>query len=79
MTRRDGKDVWSREEIASPCVRICVLHPDEKICIGCYRTAQEIGQWSLLSPEDRAALMKELPSRESRLRKRRGGRRRSPQ
>ena len=45
MTRRDGKDVWSREEIASPCVRICVLHPDEKICIGCYRTAQEIGQW----------------------------------
>lgn len=33
--------------VASPCIHICVL--DEKdICQGCYRSAQEIADWSCL-------------------------------
>ncbi|WP_158964546.1 DUF1289 domain-containing protein [Chachezhania sediminis] len=77
MTRRGRsakEEVWSRKEIASPCVRVCVLHPEEKICIGCYRTGEEIGRWSLLTDEERAGLMKELPTRAASLTRRRGGR-----
>jgi len=78
MTHRGKKDeVWNRTEIQSPCVRICVLHQDEGICIGCYRTRDEIGKWSLMTDEERAKLMEELPDRGGRLRKRRGGRRRT--
>jgi uncharacterized protein len=67
-------DVWKRDEIASPCVKLCVVHPEERICVGCYRTIDEIAGWSRLTHEARDALMAELPSRAPRLTKRRGGR-----
>jgi len=67
-------EIWRRDEIASPCVKICVVHPVERICTGCLRTLEEITQWSRMSDEDRAAIMAELPARAPRLKKRRGGR-----
>jgi predicted Fe-S protein YdhL (DUF1289 family) len=67
-------DVWERREIESPCVKICVVHPAERLCTGCLRTIDEITRWSRMSSEDRAAVMAELPSRAPRLQKRRGGR-----
>lgn len=67
-------EVWKRDEIESPCVKICVLHPEARICIGCYRTADEIASWSRMTREDRRALMDTLPERKSRLPGRRGGR-----
>lgn len=67
-------DLWHREEIESPCVKICVVHPVERICIGCMRTPEEIANWSRMTPEERRAIMDELPDRAPRLRKRRGGR-----
>lgn len=67
-------DVWKRAEIESPCVKICVIHPEERLCVGCYRTIEEIGTWSRMTPEARRAVMEELPSRGPRLAKRRGGR-----
>jgi predicted Fe-S protein YdhL (DUF1289 family) len=66
--------VWKRKEVDSPCVQICVVHPTERICTGCFRTIDEIAQWSRLSPETRREIMAELPARAPRLFKRRGGR-----
>ncbi len=66
--------VWERAEIESPCVKICVIHPAERICAGCHRSIEEIGAWSRMTPEARAAVMAELPSRAPRLARRRGGR-----
>jgi len=65
---------WTRDEIESPCVNICVIHPKAQICVGCLRTGNEIASWSRLSPEERRTLMAELPSRSALLKKRRGGR-----
>lgn len=70
-------EVWKRDEIESPCVKICVLHPEADICIGCYRTRFEIAGWSRMSREDRRALMETLPERKSLLPGRRGGRART--
>ena len=67
-------DVWERREIESPCVKICVVHPAERLCTGCLRTIDEITRWSKMTAEDRAAVMADLPSRAPRLQKRRGGR-----
>ena len=67
-------DLWSRDEVQSPCVKICVVHPTERICTGCLRTIDEIAQWSRMSNPTRAALLEELPGRAARLKKRRGGR-----
>ena len=67
-------DVWQRNEIDSPCVKICVVHPEARLCVGCLRTLDEIGQWSKMTPEDRRAVMATLPDRKPLLTKRRGGR-----
>lgn len=67
-------EIWTRAEIESPCVKICVMHPKAKICAGCYRTADEIASWSRLSPDERRAIMADLPGRAPELTKRRGGR-----
>ena len=66
--------IWARDEIESPCIKICVIHPEARLCVGCYRTIDEIGAWSRLTSEARAAVMYELPSRAPKLAKRRGGR-----
>ncbi len=67
-------DLWSRDEVQSPCVKICVVHPAERICTGCLRTIDEIGAWSRMSNEERAELVAALPARADRFKKRRGGR-----
>ena len=66
--------VWTRNEIESPCVRICVVHPETRLCTGCARAIDEIGRWSRMSPEERSAIMAELPQREVAPKGRRGGR-----
>jgi predicted Fe-S protein YdhL (DUF1289 family) len=58
-------------------VQVCVIHPTERICTGCYRTVDEITQWSKLSDDQRSDLMGELPTRAGQLKKRRGGRKRT--
>ncbi len=67
-------DIWKRNEIASPCTKVCMIHPKAKICIGCYRTGAEIAQWSGMAHEARLELMAQLPTRAKQLTKRRGGR-----
>ena len=67
-------DVWSRAEVDSPCIKICVIHPEERLCVGCLRTIDEIAVWSRLTPAERSAIMEDLPARAPRLAKRRGGR-----
>ncbi len=55
---------WTRAEVESPCVKVCVLHPATGLCIGCHRTGAEIGAWSAMSPEARRAVMDALPDRD---------------
>ena len=70
----DTPPVWRRNEIESPCVKICVVHPEARICIGCHRAPDEIAMRSRLTPEERREVMETLRSRADRLPKRRGGR-----
>jgi predicted Fe-S protein YdhL (DUF1289 family) len=68
------ESVWSRDEVESPCVRVCVVHPEARICTGCLRSIDEITRWSRLSTDERRAIMAALPDRADLLKKRRGGR-----
>lgn len=74
MTPKDSDPLWRRDEIESPCVKLCTVHPVERICIGCLRSIEEITAWSRMTPDTRRQIMAELPSRAPRLQKRRGGR-----
>lgn len=67
-------EVWKRDEIASPCVQICVIHPETRLCTGCARSMDEIAAWGSMSAETRQTVMAELPTRNAAPTLRRGGR-----
>lgn len=69
-----GPPVWRRDEIQSPCIQVCVVHPEARICTGCHRSVEEITRWSRMTDDERAEIMEALPDRAQLLRKRRGGR-----
>ncbi|WP_298675870.1 DUF1289 domain-containing protein [uncultured Lentibacter sp.] len=66
--------VWKRAEIDSPCIQICVVHPETRLCTGCARSIDEIGRWSRMSADERQSIMAELPARSAAPTGRRGGR-----
>jgi hypothetical protein len=67
-------ETWTRSEIESPCVKLCLIHPEAQLCTGCLRSLEEIAGWSRMVPEDRRRIMASLPDRQGRLSQRRGGR-----
>lgn len=67
-------DLWKRDEIESPCVKICQIHPETGLCIGCARSAGEIAAWAAMTPDERRRVMAELPGRSPAPSGRRGGR-----
>ena len=74
-TKAGAEDgVWRRDEVQSPCIRVCVVHPEARICTGCLRSIEEITRWSRLTNDQRREVMADLPGRAHLLRKRRGGR-----
>ncbi|MCI2398698.1 DUF1289 domain-containing protein [Aliiroseovarius subalbicans] len=67
-------DIWKRDEPESPCVNVCVVHPDARLCTGCLRSIDEITNWRTMTPEARRVVMDDLPTRAPLIAKRRGGR-----
>lgn len=47
----------STEEIKSPCVSICALDEND-ICMGCYRSADEITDWFMATDEQKQAVLR---------------------
>jgi predicted Fe-S protein YdhL (DUF1289 family) len=37
---------------ASPCINICQMDQDSGLCVGCYRTIEEISAWSRASDDE---------------------------
>lgn len=56
-------NTWQRDEPDSPCVQLCVLHSESKLCLGCLRSGDEIAAWPRMSRAERQALLLELPAR----------------
>lgn len=67
-------EIWKRNEIESPCQKVCLMHPEAEICIGCHRTRMEIARWSRMTGEERRSIMDELPARAPLLKGKRRGR-----
>lgn len=47
---------------STPCIRNCCLDFDD-ICLGCFRSLEEIKAWSKMSEAERKHLMAQLPER----------------
>jgi uncharacterized protein len=49
--------------IETPCIRVCVLHPALRLCVGCGRSLDEIARWIAITDTERSRIMAELPPR----------------
>ncbi|HPN79822.1 DUF1289 domain-containing protein [Dokdonella sp.] len=53
------------QPVLSPCIGICQLG-DDGLCVGCLRSADEIGRWLAMGAAERQHLMQiVLPKREA--------------
>lgn len=51
------------QQISSPCIDVCRLDRQSGLCIGCFRTVDEIRRWSTMNEETRLAIMALLSQR----------------
>jgi predicted Fe-S protein YdhL (DUF1289 family) len=49
----------------SPCTKVCVMDADQRYCLGCRRTLNEIAGWGGMSDAEQAAVLAQLPARRS--------------
>jgi uncharacterized protein len=51
------------EPVWSPCIKVCFVDPARQICVGCFRTMEELGRWTRMSAAERVAVGEALPAR----------------
>jgi len=51
--------------IKTPCVKVCFVDPKAGLCVGCFRTMEELGKWTRYSDAERAQIMAALPERQA--------------
>jgi len=49
--------------IETPCTKICVVDPRSGLCVGCGRSLDEIGRWTVLTDDERRRIMAQLSRR----------------
>jgi len=49
--------------VLSPCISVCVLDAEGALCLGCFRTLDEIAAWSLLDADAKRGVLAALPQR----------------
>lgn len=49
--------------IKSPCVAVCALD-EHDVCIGCYRTGDEITHWGTMDNNEKVAVLENVSERE---------------
>ena len=47
----------------SPCVGVCSIDPNSKLCIGCLRSSEEIAMWPQIDKKKALEIMKEIENR----------------
>jgi predicted Fe-S protein YdhL (DUF1289 family) len=52
----------SEREPQSPCISVCLLD-DQDICVGCYRSAEEITDWFMASSDGKRDILKRASER----------------
>jgi uncharacterized protein len=50
----------------SPCTKVCVMDAENRYCLGCKRTLDEIARWGQMTEEEHAEVMAKLSLRPTR-------------
>ena len=59
--------------IESPCINVCTLDAEGRLCLGCARTIDEIASWGTLTDAERVRVVAMLPARKRQIEARAAG------
>jgi uncharacterized protein len=62
-----GKGALMELEIETPCNKICTIDAESGLCIGCFRTMEEVARWGRMNPNERRRIMSGLDEREHKI------------
>jgi len=54
----------NQQEVKSPCISVCAMDDLSGLCLGCYRTLDEIKDWWDMTSEQQKNLLVELEARQ---------------
>jgi len=54
----------NQQEIKSPCISVCAMDDLSGLCLGCYRTLDEIKDWWDMTPAQQKNLLVDLEERQ---------------
>lgn len=55
----------NKPEIQSPCIGVCAMSDATGLCLGCYRTIEEIREWWGMTSAQRSQVMELLEQRQA--------------
>lgn len=61
----DYDPAMDKGKVPSPCINVCRMNPQTRLCEGCLRTIDEIAQWSTSTEEMKRAVWVEIKRREA--------------
>ena len=50
-------------DVASPCINVCRMDAQTGLCVGCYRTIDEIARWSAQGHDEKIAVLTHVEAR----------------
>lgn len=51
-------------EVPSPCISVCRMDEQTKLCSGCYRTLDEIAEWGSMTDDERLSAWERIEARQ---------------
>lgn len=61
--RRETRRARFDTSVPSPCISVCQMDSDNRYCLGCRRSIDEIREWPILSAEEKRAILALLAGR----------------
>ncbi len=62
--RRRVREQTFDTTVASPCIAICQLGPDD-LCVGCLRSMDEIRDWPIMTAEEKRTVLANIEARKT--------------
>lgn len=63
MIRDRAAELPADGPVLSPCISVCRMDAATGLCEGCFRTLDEIAEWSILDDEEKRAVWRQLAQR----------------
>ena len=63
LVKKRAPGIAAQTDIQSPCISVCRMADNSGLCMGCFRTGEEIAGWSSAGDDDKRAVWKLIEQR----------------